>query len=263
VPRSITARKILSKSTIAIRTNLARPKFRPAMRLQPLTQAHEKENEMSTLAEQLAPHAVKKPQSWRDVMTEKERAKYDAGDYHALNFETGAMDLRHAPRESGRISRDSCLDTLDDDSEIADRGTPTPEQNTQAAEMTRGFEIVGTISIPCVSCGRTLPAKGRAKTLIVSYSDDGADAKAFVLCNGCFDALGVQLSADPFFDSLPPLDQKVWQLVTDGLTGVEIAARLSVNGRRVTQQQVSEAKLRVLRRINENRHSIKYGQRIQ
>jgi hypothetical protein len=218
-----------------------------------------------SLAEQLAllsPKPLPSPNAWRAVVKPKELAKYDAGDYHAINCETGAVDLRHAPRESTRASRDSRLDTFDDDCEIANRGTATPEQNTQAAEMARGFEIVGTISRPCATCGQTLPAKGKPKTVVLSYSDDCRNAKAFLLCDGCWDALGWK-PTDPLFDNLPPLDKKIWQLVTDRLTGVEIAARLSVNGQHVSQQQVSESKLRVLRQIKENRHSNKYGQRIQ
>jgi len=219
-----------------------------------------------SLAEQLAPLATKpqpSPNAWRAVVKPKELAKYDAGDYHAINCETGAVDLRHAPRESTRISRDSRLDTFDDDCEVANRGTPTPEQHTQAAEMAKGFEIVGTISKPCGTCGQPLPAKGKAKTLVLRYSDDGGNAKAFLLCDGCWNALGWEPSTDPLFDNLPALDKKVWQLATDGLTGVEIASRLTVNGQHVSQQQVSESKLRVLRQIKENRHSNKYGQRIQ
>jgi hypothetical protein len=210
---------------------------------------------MSVSIAQLAPLATKpqpSPNAWRLKMTPNELLKYDAHKHERRAT---------APLESARISRDKRLDTFDDHDESSAWGTPTPEQNVLAAEFIGGFAIVKMFSQPCMICGQVIPGKCEAKDVFLRYSADGV--KAFMFCTGCFDALGLKLSADPLFDSLPPLDQKVWQLVKDGLTGVQIAARLSVNGQHVTQQQVSAAKLRVQHRLKENRQSIEYGQRTQ
>jgi len=223
---------------------------------------------MSTLAGQLAPLVPKpqpNPNAWRALLKPKELAKYDGGDYHAINYDTGAMDLHKAPRESALISRDLCLDEFEDENPASAKGTPTPEENTLAAELVKGFEVIGGISKPCVTCGQMQPGQGESRVVILRYGHDSA--KAFILCDGCFDALGLDLTPDPFLSGLPAFDQRVWEFTKDGLTGVEIARRLSVNSQRVTQQQVSEAKLRVQRAITENarlnRQSKTYGQRIQ
>jgi hypothetical protein len=233
-----------------------------------------------SLAEQLAPNASKpNPNAWRSLMKPQELADYDAEKYDAINPETGAKDLRKAPLESDRMSRDNRLvPYLENDSdEVSDNlapAYPSPEENLRAARYTRALEEIKASPQPCLSCGLDF-SDGEAKVAILTFAEckpplHGELPLGFMYCRQCWDALGVVLDPDPWFTSLPKRDRQVWLLLKQGLTEREVADKLTVGTQRLTQQVVSEIKLRIVRSINERRRvnaakkrEMKYGQWVQ
>jgi hypothetical protein len=220
---------------------------------------------MSTLAEQLAPHAQPPdPEAWRALMKPNELRAYDAGKYDELHTKTDldgnvyrAKDLSNAPRESDRTSRNNRLvPFLDKDSEDANakliNAFPSPEDNLQASETIRGFEIIAAISKPCHRCGQNLLGRGEDRDMIV-HTRSGT-TKAFSYCPGCFDALHIELESDPWFASQPELDRRIWQLRTEGLTQPEIVKELGVS-----QQSVSVVLARLVEHFARNRKQTRYN----
>jgi hypothetical protein len=85
--------------------------------------------------------------------------------------------------------------------------------------------------------------------------------RAFVHCPACFHAAGVEPKLNDLFSKLSVLERKIWELLDDGLTQRQIAARLTNGSQRVTQQKVSETKLKTIRLMNESRRT-RYGSRL-
>jgi hypothetical protein len=182
-------------------------------------------------------------------MKPRELAGFDAGNYDAINYETGAKDLRKAPRESDRISRDNRLVSLIDAAK--GRCDPSPEDSLQAAEIVTAFKVIGVIPRPCVRCNQNLSGQGEDRVAIVRYR--AGIPEAFVYCPGCFSALNVELDPDPWFASQPELDRRIWQLRKEGLTQPEIGAELGV-----TQQTVSAVLARMTEQFSRSRRQTGY-----
>jgi hypothetical protein len=224
---------------------------------------------MSTLAEQLAPHAQPPdPEAWRALMKPNELRAYDAGKYDELHEKTDldgnvyrAKDLSKAPRESEQISRNNRLvPFLDKDSEDANANLvnafPSPEDKLQVSETIRGFELIVAISEPCNGCGQNLLGQGEDRDMIVRTRS--GNTTAFVYCPGCSYARHVELESDPWFSSQPESDRKIWQLHTEGLTQREIAKELSV-----PQQTVSLVLTRLVEHFARNRKQTRYNKAVE
>jgi DNA-binding CsgD family transcriptional regulator len=220
-----------------------------------------------SLAEQLAPLAPKpNPNAWRSLMKPDELAAFDAGDYDALHYETGAKDLRKAPREADRISRDNrLLPFLENDSdEVSEKLAPvypSPEENLLATRYAKAIEEINAYPYPCNGCGLDFSADEAGVTILTRAKPP----RGYAYCQTCWNALGVVLDQDPWLTGLPVREQKVWLMTKQNCTQQEIAEKL-----KLTQQAVSEIKLRLVRQINDRqkfnaakRREMKYGQWVQ
>jgi hypothetical protein len=206
-------------------------------------------------------------------MTPQELADYDAGKYEVANSDTGAIDLRKAPRESERVSRNNRLvPYLENDSDEVGENLapvyPSPEEMLRVDRYTRALEEIKASPQPCISCGLDF-ANGEDRVANLEFF--GGDVPTgYTYCRQCWEAFGIPRDQDPWFASLPKLEQQVWLLIKKNLTEREIAGKLTVGDRKVTQQVVSEIKMRIVRQINERRKAnaakrreMKYGQRVQ
>jgi hypothetical protein len=191
------------------------------------------------------PPSKKPHESWRDAMLPEESAAFDAGKYNH-----GAT----ATVESDRISRDNRLERLTSNTATA-RDSLTPEQSVQAVEYVRAFQVIATIPQSCVNCGESLPGRGEKRNMSLHYPGNNGLPRGSVCCPTCFHAAGVEPKLNDLIAKLPKLDQKISQLLKDGLTQKQIAARLTNGAQRVTQQMVSKTKQKISRLMKESRRS--------
>ena len=185
-----------------------------------------------------------KIEPWRDSMSPEELAKYERGGYN---------NSAPMPWESQPISHDNRLVSLKD-TEVPDRGMPTPEDNALSSEYERGLDQIFRRPQPCVQCCRNLQAR-EGKSVILKFDIGGGLPQGATYCLACWDALGLGLEPDPWLASEPVLHQRVWALISQGLTEQEIAAKLTTSNRRITQQMVSNIKLKIVQHARETRRS--------
>ena len=188
--------------------------------------------------------ATPRPDAWRALLSDEEMAAFDSGKYR---------NPKTAPRDSDWLSRNKRLVSLTDKA-VARVYSPTPEDQARLAEYTRALKVIAAIPYHCVICKRLLPGWGEDRVAVLTYQrSEEIPQRAFIYCRLCFESLGLTLEQPSWFGQLPELDQKIWQLLAEGNTQAEVAARLTKGTQRVTQQQVSEAKERVVRKSRELR----------